>query len=838
MKTENGVEAFYRALAMPNDQVMVVEGILPKIANYYLQKREGVEAACHCREETNGAVDRSWAAETHISLDQVQRRVQRILATVLHTELEQIDVEQAFVELGLDSFLGTEMVNAINRAYGTELSNIAVFDYPNVKELARLVEQEMGKQPVARREEGVGAVVESFAVAKAGTGVREGREIGAVRATTLRQAERGVADKIAIIGMSGRYPQARNLQQYWENLAGGRNAIVEVPATRWDVNRYYDPEAGKKGKTNSKWLGAVEGIECFDPLFFHISPREAEYIDPHHRLFLQESYKAFEDAGYSGQSLGSKKCGVYLGISTNEYAVMLSQRGELGGAPVTSNHTAIAAARIAYYLNLKGPAIAVDTACSSSLVAIHLACQGLISGETEMALAGGVSVWLRPESYVAMSQAGMLSPEGQCKTFDDGADGIVVSDGVGVVVLKRLREAERDGDNIYGVILGSGVNQDGRTNGITAPSVQSQIELERSIYEKQGIDPGTISYVEAHGTGTRLGDPIELEALATVFQEKTKNKNFCGIGSVKSNIGHTTSAAGVAGLQKVLLSLQHGSLVPSLHVKKETTRFNFENSPFYVVKEKQEWAVEAGKLRRAAVSSFGFSGTNAHVVIEEYGGGKETPRREGGSYGIVLSARTREQLKEKAEELLEYVREERKREGGGEGIDLERMGYTLQVGREGMEERMGMVVSSVEELEEKLGRYVEGVEDKFADIYEGRVESKNTSMTIIGVDDDMQAAIDRWIARRKFPQLLDFWVRGLNLDWNKLYGSVKPRRMSLPTYPFAEEHCWIDRTFGSDDSDRDSKVDGNMKLIDDIFDKIADNIMETDQALTSLQTLV
>src|SRR5258708_2456087 len=226
---------------------------------------------------------------------------------------------------------------------------------------------------------------------------------------------------------------------------------------------------------------------------------------------------------------------------------------------------------------MKGAAISVDTACSSSLVAIHLACQGLLNHETDMALAGGITLWLSPEAYLSMSHAGMLSSVGQCRAFDDSADGIVVSDGVGALVLKRLKDAEADNDFIYGVVLGSGINQDGRTNGITAPSVNSQIELERGIYSRYGIDPESISYVETHGTGTKLGDPIELEALATVFREKTARKNYCGLGSVKSNIGHTISAAGVAGVQKAVLAMLHRTLVPSLHVTTENSNFDFKN---------------------------------------------------------------------------------------------------------------------------------------------------------------------------------------------------------------------------------------------------------------------
>jgi acyl transferase domain-containing protein len=590
----------------------------------------------------------------------------------------------------------------------------------------------------------------------------------------------------------------------------------------------------------------LDDIDCFDPLFFRISPQEASYIDPHHRLFLQESYKAFEDAGYSSDALSNKKCGVYLGISASEYALLLSKNRMLGGAPVTSNHPAIAAARIAYYLNLKGPAISVDTACSSSLVAIHLACQGLLSREVDMALAGGVTLWLTPESYLSMSQAGMLSAVGQCKTFDDTADGIVVGDGVGALVLKRLKDAEAENDFIYGVILGSGVNQDGKTNGITAPSAGSQIELEREIYAKHKIDPETISYVETHGTGTRLGDPIELEALATVFKEKTTRKQYCALGSVKSNIGHTTSAAGVAGVQKVLLAMRHRTLVPSLNVTKETSRFDFKNSPFYVVREKQSWDVAPGSLRRAAVSSFGFSGTNAHLVVEEYAPPPDqaAPCSENGPFIVPLSAKTVEQLEEKARELLKFIRASRERGQPVEEstpssgpVDLADVAYTLQVGRDAMEERLSFVVSSVDQLAEKLSEYVNG-ERNIEGAYEGRVEPGSEYVTAVGHDDDMQEVIDKWIARKKLAKLARSWTGGLSVDWHKLYGEVKPRRVSLPTYPFARERYWIEETPARHGIDSRFEIEADLKSIDDIMDKICDDAMETDHAVKLLKALV
>jgi len=863
IETATGLRAFYRGLASPYDQMLVVKGALPRIT-MYLQKARIFEAPSvsvpgAAAGGASGEAPAPWTpfatargtyyanAETEaaVDLDQLQRQLKTILATALRIEPSIIDVDQPFVEFGLDSFLGAELVVAINKKYGTALSHITLFDYPTVREFSLFLEQEIKKSPGYSIQPPASPPSRSPAPAPSSSPALTNGIRGAWTTTNNQTHLAHSDEKIAIVGMSGRYPQADNLKQYWDNLVEGKNSIVETPASRWDVNRHYDPDRASRDKTYSKWLGALDDIDCFDPLFFRISPQEAEHIDPQHRLFLQESYKAFEDAGYSGYSLSNKKCGVYLGISTNEYTSLLLRNGFVS-APVTSNSYAIAAARIAYYLNLKGPAMAVDTACSSSLVAIHLASQALSSREVDMALAGGVSLWLTPESYIAMSQAGMFSPAGQCKTFDDTADGIVNGEGVGVLVLKRLRDAQEDNDFIYGVIVGSGINQDGRTNGITAPSVNSQIELEREVYARHKIDPETISYVETHGTGTKLGDPIELEALATVFKERTARKNYCGLGSVKSNIGHTTAAAGVAGLQKVLLSMRHRTLVPSLNVTKETSRFDFKNSPFYIVREKRTWNVAPGSLRRAAVSSFGFSGTNAHLVVEEYAPPPDQAARSGESDAFIvpLSARTAERLEEKARDLLEFIRASRERgqpveesTPSSEPIDLAAVAYTLQVGRDAMEERLGLVVSSVDQLAEKLSAYING-ERNIEGAYQGRLEPGSEHITTMGRDDDMQEVIDRWIARKKLAKLAQSWARGLNVDWNKFYGEAAPRRVSLPTYPFAKERCWIDEAPVRHGVDSRFEVEGALKSIDDIMDKICDDAMETGQAVKLLKALV
>ena len=527
----------------------------------------------------------------------VEEELRQSLAEALFIDPAEIGAQRNFVELGMDSIVGVEWIKSVNKAYGTSLTATRLYDYPTLKELAAYLETKMpGVAALVPQETNVQEPAESTPPAK---GPRDG-------------------DCAVVVGMSGRYPQAENLRQYWDNLSAGRDCVREVPASRWDVDRYFDPRPGQKGKTYCKWMGYLEDADCFDPLFFNISPTEAEGLDPQQRIFLQEAYRAFEDAGYDPRSLSKKKCGVFLGVSGNEYSFLVFREGADVNA-VTSGSNAIAAARIAYFLNLKGPAIALDTACSSSLVALHLAQQALIAHEIDLALVGGVSLFLLPDTFVGMAEAGMLSTSGRCRPFDDGADGFVPGEGVGALVLKRLNDAEDDHDHIYGIVRASGVNQDGKTNGITAPSVASQMELVRSIYERYGIDPASIGYVEMHGTGTKLGDPIELEALGTVYRDAGVPVGSCPIGSVKSNIGHTSAAAGVASVHKVLLGMRQGVLVPSLYFTTPNGHVDFERSPFRVNTGLRPWRPQDGyRRRRAAVSSFGFSGTNAHVVLEEY----------------------------------------------------------------------------------------------------------------------------------------------------------------------------------------------------------------------------
>ncbi|SOD63843.1 Acyl transferase domain-containing protein [Streptomyces zhaozhouensis] len=652
----------------------------------------------------------------------------------------------------------------------------------------------LARAAAAKREDGAAKPEETAAARDdAAAGARDDAARRPAPDPAGPRAEQPLREPIAIVGMAGRYPGAEGREEYWRLLAEGRHAIREVPPSRWDVDAFYDPEVGKPGKTYAKWLGMLEDVDSFDSLFFEMPPAEAALIDPQHRLLLEESYRAFEDAGYGRHNLGGSRCGVYLGIVTGDYAETKARSG-YDALSATSSGDAMAAARIAYHLNLRGPAVSLDTACSSSLVATHLAVQALASGEIDLALAGGVSLYVAPGSFIAMSAAGMLSPDGQCKAFDDGADGFVPGEGVGTVVLKRLSDAEADGDHIHGLIVASGINQDGKSNGITAPNMASQIDLVREVYTRHGIDPATINYAELHGTGTKLGDPIELEALGTAFRGFTDERGYCAIGSVKSNLGHTSAAAGVAGMQKILLCMRERTLVPTLHVRRPNAHFDFAASPFHINTETRPWEPVAGGPLRAALSSFGYSGTNAHAVIEEYvprtrRAAAKAPRLSAEAPGLfVLSARNEDRLREYARRLRAVVAEmtDRAARPAGERPVLTDLLYTLQVGREAMGERLAVVATDGADLLAKLDRFLDEGADG-VDVHRGTARrgrgSRAETAPAPGADGD------------RVTDLAAHWAGGGRVEWrplwDELWGGGEPRRMPLPTYPFEQARHWV-----------------------------------------------
>jgi acyl transferase domain-containing protein/acyl carrier protein len=710
-------------------------------------------------------------------LQYLNDRILYCLAAVLQISRPDFDYDTPFTDFGVDSILAIAVINQINNEFGSNLRTTDLFNYPCVRELA-------------------GHLAESFMFDVQPNDCRHNPffELPDMSvpppqsAVTQSQSKQGDPLNIAITGISGRFPDAAKVEDFWSNLSQGKNCVHQV--TRWDLKDFYDPDSEAVNKSYCEWGGFLAQIDKFDSLFFNISPKEAEVMDPQQRLFLTEAWQALEDAGYAEGDLARKRCGVFVGCGHGDYQQVIKESGRPPEAySLIGNASSILSARLSYYLNLKGPSISIDTACSSALVAVHLACESIRGGTCDLALAGGVSIWTTPGFYIAGSKAGMLSRQGQCRAFDQRADGFVPGEGVGVVVLKPLERALQDGDHIYGVIKGSAINQDGKTNGITAPSAPSQTALECEVYEKFGINPDSISYVEAHGTGTELGDPIEMAALNETFHQYTKRKQYCAIGSVKSNIGHTLTAAGIAGLIKVLLCLKHRKLVPSLHFEQGNRHINFQEGPFYVNTELKEWLAQPGIPRLAAISSFGFSGTNAHMVIEEYVQPETDTDQTGREpwYMIPFSAKTAGALRRRMAEFVAWL--------SGEGAEsrLEDISYTLFMGRNHYRFRSAFIADDITGLKNKIAQILDG--KTVADYRTAVVDEPESNQFSRARDEELmndlcQASLGKNDYLARLLTLAEWYVGGSDLDWGKLYRRYNYKRISLPTYPWAEESHW------------------------------------------------
>lgn len=501
-------------------------------------------------------------------------------------------------------------------------------------------------------------------------------------------------EPVAIIGMACRYPGADSVRDLWRMLLDRTDAITEVPPERWDIHRLYDSDPAAPGKVTSRKGGFLRRIDEFDPAFFGISPREAPHVDPRQRVMLEIAWEALEDAGIPPDSLAGSATGVFVATLTNDYDHVLFEdlyRVEAYSGAGTAN--SVVANRISYFLDLHGPSMALDTACSGSLLAVHLACESLRNGESTLALAGGVSINLLPKSNVFFSRAGALSPNGRCKTFDRDANGIVRSDGAGIVVLKLLSSALRAGDPIVAVIRGSAVNHDGRSNGIMAPNGEAQKAVLSEAYRKAGIAPGEVQYVEAHGTGTRLGDPIEVQALGEVLMRERAPGRRCVLGSLKTNIGHTEAAAGVGGLIKAALAIQHRFIPATLHFENPNPLMAMDQLPFAVESHDVPWPCDSVPLV-AGVSGFGFGGTNAHIVLQE--APPRAAEQTGGEppYLLALSAKTPDALRAYGTAIRDLLAE-----SSAEPADL---CFTAAVRRSHHTERLAVLGDSAKALREKL----------------------------------------------------------------------------------------------------------------------------------------
>ena len=491
-----------------------------------------------------------------------------------------------------------------------------------------------------------------------------------IRGGTPVPADAGTADPIAVVGIGCRFPgNVTGPESFWALLNSGRDAISEVPSDRWDADAFYDPDPSAPGRMTTRWGGFISDAAEFDADFFGIAPREAEAMDPQQRVLLEVAWEALEHAGIRPDSLSGTRTGVMVGLSTWDYAIVNIERQVAIDAYLSTGipHST-AVGRISYVLGLRGPAVAVDTACSSSLVSLHLACQSLRLGETDLALAGGTQLNLSPFTSIALSKWSALSPAGRCKTFDASADGFVRGEGCGVVVLKRLSDAVRDGNRVLAVVRGSAVNQDGRSNGITAPNALAQRDVITDALRAGEVSADSVNYVETHGTGTVLGDPIEFEALSATYG---RGDVPCALGAVKTNIGHLEASAGIAGFIKAVLSVQRGHIPPNLHFTRLNPAIDASSTRFVFPTEPTPWPNNDGP-RRAGVSSFGLAGTNAHVVIEQAPDVVAVePQQDPPVSTLVVSGKSEQRIASTAGALAQWMI------GAGAGVGLADVAHTL-----------------------------------------------------------------------------------------------------------------------------------------------------------------
>lgn len=581
----------------------------------------------------------------------------------------------------------------------------------------------------------------------------------------LAAAESLPTEPIAVIGMGCRFPGgADNPDSFWKLLKNGVDAITDLPGDRWPVDEYYDPDPDAPGKMTLRRGGFLTGIDRFDPQFFGISPREAASMDPQHRLLLEVSWEALEDAGIAPTSLAGSKSGVFVGIGQNDYGQLTLNSGDLTRIDTydgTGNLFCFAGGRIAYLLGLEGPNMAIDTACSSSLVALHQACQSLRVRDCDLALAGGVHLIVSPEISVFLSRAHVLAPDGRCKTFDAAADGFVRGEGCGMLVLRRFSDAVRDGDRILALVRGSAINHDGASSGLTVPNERAQEGLIRQALRSARLEPEEVEYVEAHGTGTALGDPIEINALAAALCSKRDFNRPLVVGSVKTNLGHLEAAAGIAGVIKAILALQHREIPPHLHFRKPSPHIDWNRLPLEVAATGRQWLSSAGR-RIAGVSAFGFSGTNVHILLEEPPAREDRNSETESTHLLALSAKNEEALRQIAARFVRHLDEQGDQEVGD-------ICFTANTGRAHFGIRVALLAATADELKEKLVAYGEGRSCR--GVYRG--------------DDDLTD-------RGNLAEVARAYVTGEEIDWAGRYAAGNYRKVSLPTYPFQGQRCWVE----------------------------------------------
>ena len=737
-----GIKPEVIVLVTPKSLPVTTSGKIKRIAikSMYLENRLTIIASFQGEQKTR---NKQLSNELMPSLI-------RMFTEQLQISEETIDINAPFGQYGMSSIDAADLTVKLKKITGILHQPVIFYEYPSIRALAEFISNE-GDSP-------------TYPVTD-----------------NIKKED----VPIAVIGVSCNFPGSPDKESFWKNIEKGKDLISGIPKNRQDLKRGETLHTDNRNNP-CRWGGFIDGIEMFDASFFGISSTEATMIDPQSRKLLEVSWEAIEDAGYSPLSLSGMSIGVFIGVSSFDYGELAVRHDNVDNTYATTGVAhSILSNRISYNLNLHGPSESVDTACSSSLIAIHRAVQSIHSGECEQAIVGGVNALLSYNGYVALSKAGILSEDGRCKTFDKSANGFVRGEGAGVVLLKPLSKAISDNDHIYAVIKGSATNHGGKAESLTAPNENAQAGLLIDAYRKSNMHPETISYIETHGTGTALGDPIEINGLKKAF-DALSNKDggkkvtgYCGIGSVKTNIGHLEAAAGIAGFIKVILSLKNKILPATINLNELNPYINVNDSPFYIVDKTKEWRLPENESgirvpRRAGVSSFGFGGTYAHIVLEESPSTASSAVTSESPVIIPLSAKTKTGLTQYLHALNDYLSD-------NPTASLLNIAYTLANGRAHFTERLAFVTSSINNLKKILNSIITDTSNSES-LFSGTLRTGYSQPP---------TDISKAIQEKDLTYLAKSWVEGAEIPWERLYKGSTVRRVSLPTTSFVRKPFWF-----------------------------------------------
>ncbi|MHA6890102.1 SDR family NAD(P)-dependent oxidoreductase [Ralstonia pseudosolanacearum] len=833
LSDQGGLELLRRALADPGapERLMVLEGHAARIRAFVAaQWHEPAAAMFDVPEDATPSatpvarapiepLPAASAVGESAGSDLVEaaiRHFKQLLSKALKRPAERIDSDGTFERYGVDSIILTELTTRLEQHFGS-LPNTLLYEYQTVRELSayfaqnhRAALQRLVLVEPANRRPSTGPAARVDAGAPPPQ--RKRRRLSPQRNASPAA---GPCHDLAIIGLSGRYPGAEDLETFWNRLAGGEDLVSEVPAQRWDHRAYFDEQRARLDKTYCKWGGFLDGIEDFDPLFFNLSPREAPVVNPNDRLFLETCWNLLEGAGLTRQRLKQQyrqQVGVFVGVMYQQYQAFETDLVRASLVSVAS-HSAIAN-RVSYFFDFQGPSLAIDTMCSSSISAIHAAGQALRNGDCRLAIAGGVNLTLHPKKYIGLSVGRVLGSHAGSRSFADG-DGYLPAEGVGAVLLKTLADAERDGDRILAVIKSTATSHGGHTHGFSVPSAKAQAELIDGHFKRAGIDPRTIGYVESAANGSAMGDAVELSALNRVFRQAGVAERACAIGSVKSNIGHAEAASGMSQLSKLVLQLQHRRLVPSLLLGPLNPKLDLDNSPFVLQRELVDWPRPVVEIdgerrpcpRRACLSAFGAGGSNAHLIIEEYPGQEADPGQpaagaaqveDGIRYIVPMSAKSAGALHKGVARLARHL-------DAHPDLRLNDLAYTLQTGREAMPWRLALLVSRMDELRTVLagilrvldqGEGLAALETLDLPVCFGNVESVPAAMASLLAGPGADALSRSLIAADARQQLALLWTQGGEVPWDTLAENTSTghgaRIVPLPTYAFDKKRYWLE----------------------------------------------